>query len=49
MAGRLSTVFGEHGTSIVLHFVEVGRSGQGDQAKGISQIFFYGSKAVGKV
>ncbi len=28
----LRTVFGEYGTHIVLHFVEVGRSGQGGQA-----------------
>ena len=44
----LRTVFGEYCTHIVLHFVEVGRSGQGDQASDQPDIF-YGSKAVGSV
>ena len=48
VAGRLRTVFGEHCTNIVLHFVEVGRSGQGDQARDQPDIF-YGSEAVGSV
>ena len=44
----LRTVFGEYGTHIVVHFVEVGRSGQGGQARNQPHIF-YGSKAVGSV